>query len=588
MKIATKFIIGFLIVAFLAGLVGYGTRTLVENEITMSLSDRAFITLAALIILAAVAAIAVGVIIATSIQKPLNKIVAAACDISQGIVDVEIDTGAKGEIGELSHAFAQVIKTAKEQAAVIAQIAQGNLAVEVTPRSDQDMLNLRLQEMLRELRDLIDEIDSLAQAATAGDLSVRGDEEKFQGDFRKIVQGVNQTLAETTRPITEALAVLEQVAEGNLQVMVEGDYQGDHALIKDAINKSLNAFNEVLNNILVASQQVAAGAKQISDASMALSQGATEQASSIEQLTASLEEILAQTKQNAANASEANLVAGTARENALQGNKEMEAMLEAMHEINESSNNISKIIKVIDEIAFQTNILALNAAVEAARAGQHGKGFAVVAEEVRNLAVRSANAAKETTELIEGSIEKADDGTRIAQRTAEAFNEIVENIAQAAKLVEQIAIASNEQAIGLAQINEGVMQISQVVQTNSATSEEGAAASEELASQAEMLRQQVAGFKLREQTQDALPEDDLVDDAAAESAEESEEEEVLALPAEAEAEETDVEETGGNGLAAVAEDDSLEEAGVEDLSLPEAAATAEPRILLSDQEFGKY
>ncbi len=172
-------------------------------------------------------------------------------------------------------------------------------------------------------------------------------------------------------------------------------------------------------------------------------------------MTAAITEIAAQTRQNAANANQANELALNARDNAAQGNEQMQEMLDAMEGINESSANISKIIKVIDEIAFQTNILALNAAVEAARAGQHGKGFAVVAEEVRNLAARSASAAKETTDLIEGSIRKVQSGTKIANDTAQALNKIVEGVSQAAVLVGDIAVASNEQATGIAQVDQG-------------------------------------------------------------------------------------------------------------------------------------
>jgi methyl-accepting chemotaxis protein len=230
---------------------------------------------------------------------------------------------------------------------------------------------------------------------------------------------------------------------------------------------------------------------------MELSQGATEQASSIEQLTASIEEISSQTKNNAQNAAHANELADLAKKAAEQGNERMAEMLKSMEDINESSSNISKIIKVIDEIAFQTNILALNAAVEAARAGQHGKGFAVVAEEVRNLAARSADAAKETTALIEGSIKKVEGGTKIATDTATALQKIVDGVAKVSTIVSDITIASNEQASGIAQINQGIVQVSQVVQTNSATSEESAAASEELSSQAELLGKMVRRFHLK-------------------------------------------------------------------------------------------
>ena len=233
---------------------------------------------------------------------------------------------------------------------------------------------------------------------------------------------------------------------------------------------------------------------------MALSQGATEQASSIEELTASIEQVSTQTKINAENASKANGMAEQAKNYAVTGNEQMKEMLKAMDEINESSNNINKIIKVIDDIAFQTNILALNAAVEAARAGQYGKGFAVVAEEVRTLAGRSANAAKETTALIEDSIKKSEEGTRIARETAEALEKIVDSVESVSKLVSDINNASNEQAVAISQINQGVMQVSQVVQENSATSEESAAASEELSGQADLLYELISRFRLREDT----------------------------------------------------------------------------------------
>ncbi|MCR3921143.1 MAG: methyl-accepting chemotaxis protein [Firmicutes bacterium] len=300
------------------------------------------------------------------------------------------------------------------------------------------------------------------------------------------------------KPINILAVAAEKIADGDLDVTININSKDEIGVLANSFSRMSENINDVMSNINAASEQVAAGSKQVSDSSIVLSQGATEQASSIEELTASLEEISEQTKLNANNADEANILAESAKVNAEQGNHQMEDMLKAMEEINDSSSNISKIIKVIDEIAFQTNILALNAAVEAARAGQHGKGFAVVAEEVRNLAARSANAAKETTDMIEGSIKKVEGGTKIANLTADALNRIVEGIGKVANLVSNIAVASNEQASAIEQVNLGVMQVSDVVQSNSATSEESAAASEELAGQAELMKEQVAQFKLKD------------------------------------------------------------------------------------------
>ena len=288
----------------------------------------------------------------------------------------------------------------------------------------------------------------------------------------------------------------DRIAEGDLATEVvtsTGDELGDVAASFEIMRQRVH---KVLLEINQGADQVAAGAHNVSDASVALSQGASQQAASVEQLSASIAEIASQTASNAQNAEKANdLTVGT-KEKAQLGNEEMQEMLSAMEEINASSANISKIIKVIDEIAFQTNILALNAAVEAARAGQHGKGFAVVAEEVRNLAARSAKAAKETTDMIEGSMEKVETGREIAHKTAEALNAIVGDVSSVADIVANIAKASNEQKLALEQINQGVQQVSQVVQANSSTSEEAATASQNLNQQADIMRANVGKFRL--------------------------------------------------------------------------------------------
>ncbi len=302
---------------------------------------------------------------------------------------------------------------------------------------------------------------------------------------------------------------LTMLAAGNLTFeAVPKD--ADDAL-GNALKKAGDDLNMIINEINMAAQQIAAGANEVSNSSQALSQGATESAAALEEISASMTELASQTTTNAENANQANQLAQQSRDEAEKGNRQMNDLMGAMVEINESSQNISKIIKVIDEIAFQTNLLALNAAVEAARAGKHGKGFAVVAEEVRNLAARSAKAARETAELIEGSAEKVANGSQLADHTAEALKGIVTGSTKVTDLVAEIAAASNEQANGIAQVNQGLSQIEQVTQQNTAASEEGAAAAEELSSQAEQMRGMLARFTTRNHTggrrssQSALP-----------------------------------------------------------------------------------
>lgn len=320
----------------------------------------------------------------------------------------------------------------------------------------------------------INHMVEIADRLAVGDIDVNI-ENNSNDETGKLAKAF-RTLADTIR---EQAHLAERMAEGDFSMAVE--LRSDRDVLGKALIEMIDRINDSMAKIAVSSEQVASGSKQISDSSTVLSQGATEQATSIEQLTASLEEIASQTDNNAKNANKANELTRGVKISADEGSRQMGEMLKAMEEINVSSKNINKIIKVIDDIAFQTNILALNAAVEAARAGQYGKGFAVVAEEVRTLAAKSADAAKETTELIENSISKVTEGTKIAGETSGFLSKIVKESDEVYALINDIATASNEQATGISQINQGIIQVSSVVQTNSATAEETAAASEELA-----------------------------------------------------------------------------------------------------------
>ena len=341
------------------------------------------------------------------------------------------------------------------------------------------------------------EVDGIISSCNSGDLKHRGDVGKVAESFKPMLAGINEIIAAIVAPISEVIEKLTIIAKGDLTAYVTGDYKGDHEKIKNGLNDTLNALNELLVSILQSAENVSAGAVEISSSSQSLSQAATEQAASLEEITSSVGELNSQTKQNAQNALQANQLSESARSAAQEGGKLMGDMVSAMQGIEESSKNISKIIKVIDEIAFQTNLLALNAAVEAARAGAHGKGFAVVAEEVRNLAARSANAAKETTELIEGSAKKVGAGTSIAQKTASSLNEIVTQVSKVNDLVAEIASASKEQAEGLTQINAGLEQLEKVTQQNTAVAEESASASVELKSQGSKLISDLGKFNLK-------------------------------------------------------------------------------------------
>jgi len=330
-------------------------------------------------------------------------------------------------------------------------------------------------------------------SATTAVIDVRSSDE-----VGVLARALEQAYMQLQGYVKEIQERMQGLAEGDLTTESTYSFSGDFVLIKDSINDIVKNLNRIMTEVNNTSAQVSSGAKQVADGSQSLAQGSTEQAATVQHLSSAISDIALKTKDNSDMAGRAAALGATIMQSAEKGSRQMDEMMAAVKDINVASNSISKVIKVIDDIAFQTNILALNAAVEAARAGQHGKGFAVVAEEVRSLAAKSAEAAKDTGGLIANSMEKAGLGAKIAGDTATSLAEIVSGINESSLLVNEIARSSEEQNAGISQINTGIDQVAQVTQQNSATAEQSAAASEEMSSQSTILEDLISQFRLKD------------------------------------------------------------------------------------------
>lgn len=351
----------------------------------------------------------------------------------------------------------------------------------------------------REVLKPIQMIADVSKEFSKGNLGLQIDY-RSQNEIGTISSSLNAAFTLLKKDVGEISDTLNRISDGDLTMEMTQNYAGDFAQITDAYRDILRKLNQTFEIIQSTSGQVDSGAKQVSTAAQQLAQGATEQAASVEELASSTQEISASIQETSEHISKVNSYMAETTEDIQVSNHQMEQMLTAMKEIDSSSDEIQKIIKVIDEIAFQTNILALNAAVEAARAGEAGKGFAVVADEVRALAGKSADAASQTTTLIENTIAKVKDGTGIAEKTAKALEGVSDRINKVNEAMVKINSAAATQSGATEQISQGIEQISSVIQTNSASAEESAAASEEMSEQADLLQKELSRFHLKKKT----------------------------------------------------------------------------------------
>jgi len=369
-------------------------------------------------------------------------------------------------------------------------------ATMITGPNGEYMGNMVQWTDITEQKDAERQIEELIQGATKGELNTRIDHEEYQGFMKGLGLGINSLMDAVVEPLQGGMSVMSALSGGDLTQKMDGDYEGEFAVLRDSINGTVSNLIDVVGNIRESSGSIASASSEISQGNTNLSQRTEEQASSLEETASSLEELTGTVKQNADNARQANQLAAGARDQAEKGGSVVNNAIDAMGEINSASKKIADIISVIDEIAFQTNLLALNAAVEAARAGEQGRGFAVVASEVRNLAQRSAGAAKEIKSLINDSVEKVDEGSRLVNESGQTLDEIVGAVKKVSDIIAEIAAASLEQSTGIEQVNQTVSQMDEVTQQNAALVEEAAAASESLDEQARGLDDLMTYFKL--------------------------------------------------------------------------------------------
>jgi methyl-accepting chemotaxis protein len=485
LKIKTKLLATFASITILMAVFGcLGSRTMVICSMAVALI--------------------LGAIISSNISTQVRKLSQLAGKIETGEIDAA-ETAQDNELGEVAASFQKAIDNRNKMAYALMEIAQGNFAIDFKPHSERDVVGMALQLCINNGRMLGKEIARVTEAIREGTLRERCKDDTFPGGYVTLMNSINLMMDSLIRLPGRAIKVLTKVVGGDLTARLTGNSSGDHATFQNALNSTIQTLDGALARVALAAEQVSSASDQIRAGSQTLSQKAAEQASSIEEVSGSLNEVAAVSKRNANNSKEARSLSIVAESSVEAGVESMMRLSEAIDRIKASSDSTAKIIKTIDEIAFQTNLLALNAAVEAARAGDAGKGFAVVAEEVRNLAMRSAEAAKNTAALIEESVKNSENGVALNQEVLKNLKDINDQVKKVGAVMVEIAEASEQQTLGIEQANAVINQMNLMTQEVAANAEESASGAEELSGQADELKSMVHEFRLSSNAVHARP-----------------------------------------------------------------------------------
>ena len=468
-----------------------------ESERADRLAQRGVLTISLLGLLALISGSLLAWRIYLSITQPLVALTALANRLSEGDCNVSVaHDDANDEVAVLATAMTRMARADAELADIAHSLAAGDVSRTVTVRGSHDLLGQAVTRLRDTLLSLQDETSRLVDAAEQGRLAERASATQFEGTFRDLLEGLNRTLDHLLAPVAEARTTLQLLADRQLTARMSTNWRGEHAVLAEALNTTAQALDNTLAEIAGASHQVTSAATQIAEGSQTLARNASEQAASIEEVGAGLQELGSITRRTSEHAAEARRLADRARTSSAEGVSGMQRLSEAVSRIKASSDSTARIVKTIDEIAFQTNLLALNAAVEAARAGDAGRGFAVVAEEVRSLALRSAEAAKQTSTLIETAVQSADEGVTLNLAVLSQLTDIDTRVSRVSAVMTEVATGSQQQREGIDEIGKAVEQMNTVTQAVAANAEESASASEELAGQASTMTALIAEFEL--------------------------------------------------------------------------------------------